>query len=548
MKSLFKSVLTATLCSVVVFSCGNPAKMAKEAEKLQAKCEPQPLEVVAGKINAKVSLTFPADYFHPKAVVEAIPVLVYQGGEQALDPIMLQGEDIAGNYQVVPKTGASVEKNLTFDYVEGVEKSSLEFRVTVLNKEERIAFPAPIKVADGANTTYQLVKPNEALAFAPDAYQAIIPETEEAQILYLINSSNVRSSQLKSSEIKAFQDFLANVKADERREVKNTEIVAYASPDGKESYNAKLSADRAKSASQAFNKTINKAKIEASVDSRSIDEDWEGFQELVKNSNIADKDLILRVLEMYSDPAVRESEIKNMSAVYTTLKKDILPQLRRARFIANVEFTNYTDAELLALVQSNIEVLDEEALLHVATLIDKCENKLDIYEKAIDKYSSDRAKVNAAVLKVKAGDLAAAKSYLAQVSNKEDYYYNTTAVIALCENNVAAAKIALKNSSIKEAKYNAGVVDILEGKYAEAKSKLAGEGGFNEALSCILTNDLAGASSILKDANCPCKSYLKAIIAARQGKTDDAKAAIAVASKNEKLAKRAANDIEFAKL
>lgn len=137
------------------------------------------------------------------------------------------------------------------------------------------------------------------------------------------------------------------------RELVSTDIVAYASPDGKEDFNAELSTRRAKTASDAFNKKINNKNIaiEANVTTTHVDEDWDGFKELVSNSNIEDKDIILRVLEMYSDPAVREREIKNMSAVYTTLKKDILPELRRARFIANVEFTNYSNEELVAPCQ-----------------------------------------------------------------------------------------------------------------------------------------------------------------------------------------------------
>ena len=337
---------------LLIQSCGSPKKMAESAEEVSVSCNPQVLEVVAGNIKADVTVTFPEDFFHPKAIVEVVPALVYDGGETVLDPVMLQGEDVTENYQVVAETGGTITKTFEFAYEEGMENSHLELRMTVIHKDKRIPFTAPYKVADGANTTYMLVKTSGSLAYAPDAYQAIISEQNEAQILYLINSATVRPSQLKSDEIKAFQEFLTNLKADERRELVSTDIIAYASPDGKEDFNAELSERRAKSASDAFNKKINNKKIgiETTVNTTNVDEDWEGFQELVSNSSIEDKDLILRVLDMYSDPAVREREIKNMSEVYTTLKKDILPELRRARFIANIEFTNYSNEELTALV------------------------------------------------------------------------------------------------------------------------------------------------------------------------------------------------------
>ena len=547
---ILKRLSSLALAALVITSCGNPSKMAEKAELISVNCDPQVLEVVADKVDAQVSVVIPADYFHPKAIVEVTPVIVYEGGESALEPVMLQGEDVTMNYTVIPEAGTTITKDLSFAYKPGMEKSHLELRMNVIYKDKTTPYPSPYKVADGANTTYKLVKTEGTLAYAPDAYQAIIPETGEAQILYLINSSTVRPAQLKSDEVKAFQEFLKNVKADERREIVGTDIIAYASPDGKEDLNSKLSGKRAESATKAFNSKINNKKVgvETTINSVSISEDWDGFKELVKNSNIADKELILRVLEMYSDPIVREREIKNMSQVFTILAKEILPQLRRARFIANIEFKNYTDEELVALVNDNIEILDEEALLHAATLVKENDTKVKVYTQAANKFNSDRANVNLAVTLVKMGKDADASNVLAKVANKDAYYYNTVGVIALRKGDNQAAVAAFNQSNIKEAKYNLAVVDVINGKYAEAKAKLAGSKSYNEALVCILTNDLAGAEAIVGNAKCQCKSYLKAIVAARQGKVDAAKAALEVAKKDEELAKRAEKDIEFAKV
>ena len=551
MKKIFNVLMIAAAGLFITTSCGSPKKMAESAEEVSVSSNPQVLEVIAGNIKADVTVTFPEDFFHPKAIVEVVPVLVYNGGEVALDPVMLQGEDVTENYETVPEIGGTVKKTFEFEYAEGMENSHLDLRMTVIHKDKRIPFTAPYKVADGANTTYMLVKTDGSLAYAPDAYQAIIPEQNEAQILYLINSATVRPSQLKSDEIKAFQEFLASIKADERRELVSTDIVAYASPDGKEDFNAELSARRAKTASDAFNKKINAKDIaiETTVNTTNVDEDWDGFKALVSNSNIEDKHLLLRALEMYRAPAVREREIKNMSQVYTVLKKDILPELRRARFIANVEFTNYSNDELVALVNDNIEILDEEALLRAGSLLKDANQKVTVYQKAVEKFNSDRAKINLGVAYLALGKTAEADKALAGVSDKNNTYYNNTAgVVALRNGNNDAAVAAFKKSGLKEAQYNLAVVDILNGNYADAAAKLNGAGSFNEALSDILTNDLASASKVLGNATCQCKNYLKAIIAARQGNVDAAKAALEIASKDEALAARAENDIEFAKI
>ena len=550
MKKIF-NVLMIVAAGLLIQSCGSPKKMAESAEEVSVSCNPQVLEVVAGNIKADVTVTFPEDFFHPKAIVEVVPALVYNGGETVLDPVMLQGEDVTENYQVVAEAGGTITKTFEFAYEEGMENSHLELRMTVIHKDKRIPFTAPYKVADGANTTYMLVKTDGSLAYAPDAYQAVIAEQNEAQILYLINSATVRPSQLKSDEIKAFQEFLTNLKADERRELVSTDIIAYASPDGKEDFNAELSERRAKTASDAFNKKINSKKIgiETTVNTTNVDEDWDGFQALVSNSNIEDKDLILRVLEMYSDPAVREREIKNMSEVYTTLKKDILPELRRARFIANIEFTNYSNEELTALVNDNIEILDEEALLRAASLLEDANQKVTVYQKAIEKFNSDRAKINLGVAYLVLDKNAEAENALASVSDKNCAYYNNAmGVVALRKGDNEAAAAAFNKSSLKEAQYNMAVIDILNGNYADAASKLNGATSFNEALVNILNDNLDAASNILSDAQCACMSYLKAIIAARQGNVEAANAALETASKDEALAERAENDIEFAKI
>lgn len=548
MRRLFQKVLSLALIAMIVPSCGNPAKMAEKAEQLSVQCEPQVMEVVAGKINTTITVVFPADFFHPKAIVEVQPVIVYNGGEALGELIMLQGEDVTNNYITVAEAGGQVSRQLSFDYVPGMENSHLELRMTVLHKDKRIPFTTPVKVADGANTTYMLVGAEGSLAYAPDAYQPVINEQTEAQILYLINSATVRNSQLKSEDIKAFQDFLAEVSKDERRSVVGTDIISYASPDGKEDQNAKLAEKRSATALRAYERTLNKkAKLDVPVNSETVAEDWDGFQELVRNSNIEDKELILRVLQMYSDPMVREREIKNMSRVYTTLAKEILPQLRRARFIANIEFQNYSDAELLELVNTNIEQLDEEALLRTASLVKDLEVKIGIYNQAISKYGSDRAKVNKAVALLAQGKNMEAAAALNSVAQKDGYYYNTLGVIALRAGNNAEAADAFAKSSLKEARYNLGVLDILSGNYRSAAANLKGQGHHNEALAYILVGDLKQALAVGTHA-CPKMSYLKAIVYARQGQVNDAKAELEKACKNEALAERAQNDIEFAKI
>ena len=541
MKRSIKFMFAAVL-GLAAVSCGSPEKMAEMAENVTIKCEPAVLEVVGGNIDAKVSVTYPEDYFHPKAILEVTPVIVYEGGEVKMEPFFFQGEKVEDNYEVVPSAGATITKKVHFEYAPGMENCYLELRGVATNKKKSIEMPSK-KVADGANTTYMLVCKNGKLDLKADGYQEIIKQTAEGQILYQINSSTVRNSQLKGQSVKDFQAALDEILANARKTIVSTDVIAYASPDGKEDQNAELSSNRSVSAMKAYGKVVKGKEVTGDVVASSIAEDWEGFQELVAASDIEDKELIIRVLSMYSDPAVREKEIKNMSAVYSALAKDILPELRRARFIANVEFQNYTNEELLQLIADNIDVLDETALLRAATLVKENDQKIEIYKKAAEKYDSAVAKYNMAVVYIWMNEIDKAAAALKGLEMDADWQ-NAMGVIALRKGQLEAANNYFVKAGTQTAKENLAVLDILNGEYEAAAAKLAGVEGYNAALAQLLVGNNAPAAAL--KCECPQAAYLRAVAAARQGNAEAVKTNLEAAGKCEKLAERAAKDVEFA--
>ena len=537
-------ILAAVVIAITAAACSSAEKMAELADNVKVVCVPSVLEVVNGNIDATITVTYPEKYFHPKAILAVTPVLVYEGGEQAMSPFMYQGEKVKDNYKVVPSTGGTVTERVHFSYVPGMEKSYLELRGIASYKTKAVNLPSR-KVADGCNTTYMLVKDFGNIDFKADNYQDIIPQTAEGQILYTINSADVRPAQLNGQSIKDFQAALDEINANGRKTLTGTEIVAYASPDGGEALNDRLSDKRAGTAEKAWDKVVKGHEASDPL-VKSVGEDWEGFKELVSESNIQDKDLILRVLSMYSDPAVRESEIKNMSEIYTELKSGVLPELRRARFIANVEYQNYTADELKTLVDRNIDVLDEEALLRVASLVD-ADKKVDIYKKAVDKYGSDRAQYNLGVAYLDLGKDDLAEQAFNKVKALDADLQNAKGIIALRKGDYDAAYKAFTAAGDANGKANQGIVDILTGNYDKAAAELADAKGCcnNTVLAYILTNQLDKAAAAVH-CNDPRVHYLKAIIAARQGKADEVKAALEKAYANDALKARAAKDVEFA--
>jgi len=538
-------IIALAAVAFMASSCGaSKAQQMAMAENVKVTCNPEVLALVGNKIPADITVTYPDGYFSPKAVMVVTPVLVYGGKEVSYPSFSYQGEKIKDNFKVIPAKGGTVKESVSFDYAEGMEKCQLELRSVVYYGSKTYNVPA-IKVADGLNVTCLLACKKGEYSTKADEYQDVITSTTEGQIMYQVNSANVKNSELRSQSIKELKEALKAIEADPRYTVKSTQVVAYASPEGGQAYNAKLSDKRAASAQKAWKKISGKNPNE--LQTKSIGQDWEGFQDAVQNSNIEDKDLILRVLSMYSDPAVREKEIRNMSQVYTEINKKVFPDLRRARFIAETDYQNFTNEELAELAEKAIGTLDEEALLRVASNTENKDRKAALLKRAADVFGSDKANFNLAAMALDEKDADKAASFLAKVKNQDADVLNAKGVCELQKGNLEQAAKFFKQSGSNQAKCNLGTIDILNGDYAAAAAKLAGTGAKNEALALLLDGQYDKADAAIK-GKCACSSYLRAIVAARKGNAAGVKSNLdAAISKKASLKEKAANDVEFAK-
>ena len=516
---------------------------------------PQVLEAVNGQVPATINGKFPEKYFNKKAIVEVTPVLRWEGGEAKGQPSVFQGEKVQGNDQTISyKMGGNYTMKTSFDYVPEMAKSELylEFKATVGKKTVEI--PA-VKVADGVIATSEMVEQTLATATPAtgnDAFQRIIKEKSEANIMFLIQQANIRSSELKNA--KAFTQEAKGINESVNKKITDVQISAYASPDGGLDLNTGLAEKRRDNTEKALTRELRKADVEAAVDAEYTAEDWEGFKELVSKSNIQDKELILRVLSMYSDPEQREQEIKNISAVYSTLADEILPQLRRSRLTLNYEIIGKSDEEISNLAQNDPTQLNLEELLYAATLTNDPAQKEAIYKKAVAQFPNDyRAYNNLGKLAYQAGNLDKAESYYKQALQRKDApeANMNMGLVALKKGDKAAAETYLGKAAGAEGLNEAmGNLYIEQGKYDQAVSSFGNLKTNSAALAQILAKDYNKARTTLDGVQAPdaYTSYLKAVLGARTNNpsavTSNLKSAVAA---NPSLAKKAATDLEFAK-
>jgi len=553
----FNVMALFAMAAIVLSSCGGVNKMKEFAEGTDLKVTPNPLEVHGDVVKGTIEVTFPAKYFNKKAILKATPVLVYEGGELPLEPKMLQGEDVQDNHQVISyDAGGSVRHEIEFEYRDEMMKSELELRFVIIYKDDEIPFEEPYKLGVGVIATSKFVEIDPKPIMLKDKFQRVIPKKEEAQINFVVNRSDVRRSELTKEEIKMLEDFIKEAAAQENLELKGVNVSAYASPEGPLQLNEKLSTERGKGAEKWLADVFNKAKVEGDakdyVSTQTTAEDWEGFQKLVQASDIQDKELILRVLSMHSDPEVREREIRNMSKVFLVLQEKILPELRRSKMIANVDVIGYSDEELMEMVQNNnTDELNVEEMLYAASLCPNDDMKLNVYKKAAESFNDVRAFNNLGYINLKKGNLADAKSALesaAGIEANNPVVKNNMGCVALLEGDIDKAQnlfVGATNAG-QEVKYNLGIISIIKNQYPAAVEYLAGSDTFNQGLAMLLSNRNDAAKNTFQKVDEAKAYYGQAIVGARIGDEsmvlNNLRTAI---GKDASLKERALKDLEF---
>lgn len=551
-------MLAAT--ALVVAGCGGLGKMDKYASTITHTVDPDPLIVQGDTVHVNINGNFPGKYFYRKALVELTPTITYAGGETPLKMAGFQGDKAAGNYTVVPyETGKTFSYSDKVAYNPAMEQSQLMLNILGKQGKKEKPFTA-VKLADGVITTPYLVQSDDRVILAPDQFVRVTSHSADATINYLVASEVVRPSELQDQDVKDVTAFVKAAVKNPRITWKGVTVDAWASPEGEVKMNENLADKRAATGKRWIQGVMNANKVEGAKDNAFYTlnprgEDWNGFKTAVQASSFPDKDLVLRVLEMYPDVDRREQEIKNMAATYKTeIAEGILPKLRRSEVKVNYEVNGYSDEELSSLSKTNPDTLNLEELLKAAALSNDLNDQLRIYREAERRFPQDyRAANNAGYILFQQGKSAEAEAEFQKANGIQENPISTNnlGVIARQKGDraKAASLFAKATAAGPDVKYNQGIIDIQNGNYASANGNMSGQNTFNAALAKMLGGDAAGAGTIL--ANSPDKDsamghYLAAIIAARTNNGEGVRTNLAAAvAKDASLRDKAMKDLEF---
>ena len=552
-----KSVFYFLAASVLVITSACSSTMG-QLTSANFEVTPNPMETQAGKVTVTINGKFPAKYMKKNVIVTITPELRGSNGYnlRAEEGTSFQGEKVRNNFQTISyEHGGNFTMRQSFDYADALHRSDLYMNIVAKQGKKETKQPL-VKVASGIIATselYQKALKSEQPCLAPDSFQRVTNQKMEAQVKFLVNQANLRKSELASNSVKDFVEMLRKINREhESLNLKNVEVLGYASPEGNFAVNDRL-ANQRQSVSEEFVKgQMKQARVSGDVTSHYTAEDWDGFQKLVAASNIQDKDVILRVLSMYQDPEQREQQIRNMSEGFRELADGILPELRRARMIINYETVGRSDEQLKQQYAADPTKLSLDELLYTATLYENPAESEAIYKKAAEMFPNDyRAKNNVGVMEmIRGNELNALDNFQeAMDKGKQPEAYANMAMMALQHGGLDTAEEYLSNATGAAGMNRVlGTLNIAKGNYSLAQQNLTGESSNMAALAQILNKDYSTATQTLariKDGDA-LTDYLNALLLARTGQNDKAseflrKAAFADPS----LASFADRDIEM---
>ena len=549
-----KSILFIGVAAIMLTGCSKMGNLTSDNFKVT----PTPLVAQGGEVPAQITVTFPEKFMKKKAQITATPVLKYATGEASAQSVTYQGEKVEGNgTDVNYKLGGTYNMKANFRYTPEMLKSDLLMKFDVKLGKKQKEMPA-VKIGYGVLATEELLSSclnTVNAAVAPDQFQRVISQKQEANIKFLIAQSNIRTSELESVSIKDLVRVLREINDDaEGRALDAIEVSAYASPDGRYSFNEKLAERRQNASAEYLKKELEKIKMDADINTRYTAEDWEGFQELIGASNLQDKNVILSVLSMYQDPEEREQQIRNMSAIYTDIKDGIMPELRRARLIVNYEVIGRSDNEILDQYKKDPSKLSLEELVYGATMLVETPAEQKEWNQTIQRLHPNdyRALNNQAQVAYAQGDYNTAAELLAKAKNMNTRSSEVNTNLALMElrkGNTAQAESYLAqgfgSNSYQEV---LGCYNMAQGNYSQAAQNLGGATTNAAALAQLLSNDYAAARQTLSSIKNGdgTTAYLQAILAARTGDTAGVVNSLRQAiEKDPSLKARAKDDLEF---
>ncbi len=412
--------------------------MAQDAYKGQIKYN----HIDVKKQNKQLIIKFQIDLssveLNSQRIIELTPVLKgKKGNDLHFDPFYIAGrtrekvierngqlKNLGAERFIVRRNGKeqSLPVILTFPFQEWMYESDLYF-------EEKIQGCAQCELGQNNYLVSRDIVPAK---FIPNyVLQHVTPEVEipkrrsetfNALLNFRVAKSDLnRDFQNNATILNEVDKIVREISNDKNLSVEEMAVTGYASPEGNYNSNFLLSKSRTHS---FVDYLVDNHGISSSI--IKLDwkgEDWEGLKKSVINSSLADRDMVVRIIDSYPDVNQRKKQLQSLNggSTYRILLNDYYPHLRRIEYRFSYIARQFDVEEAREVIKTKPQYLSLNEMFLVAQTYEKGSKEFDqIFDIAVRLFPDNEvANLNAAVQEINWGAIDKAIERLKRIQTSE---------------------------------------------------------------------------------------------------------------------------------
>lgn len=436
------------------------------------------LATESGNMNISFLLDFSDVNLKGSDQVIYTPIFRGEGDSIVFDKIVLNGRDEQIRLERDPKravagaattmrrvngTQQSAEVSASFPYQDWMDLSNVVIAEDLCGCGDLYA-QNTIPVADFDNRP----APAPMMTFMTPKAEAVKARDEKgsAYVDYVVNKTNILPDYRRNrQEIAKIVKTIDLVKNDPNVSITEINIHGYASPEGSYANNTRLAEGRAASLKEYVKSLYTLP--DKIFTSKATPEDWEGLRRLVVDSDLAEKNEILAIIDNPDlDPDVRDNTIKQrFPQTYQFMLKEWYPGLRHSDYTVSYIVRPFTVEETREIMQKNPRQVSLNEMFLVAQTYEPGSKEFnDVMDIAVATYQDDEtANLNAACAALNEKEWDKAREYLKKAGNSPEAVH-ARGVLAMNTGDYDAAEqylLQAKEAGIESAEANIKILERL---------------------------------------------------------------------------------------
>ena len=307
-----------------------------------------------------------------------------------------------------------------------------------------------------------------AIAFVKPAAEARKQRAEkgEAYLSFRVNKTDIVVDLFDNTrELAKITKTIDLVRDDKNVEITGINIHGFASPDGPYANNERLARERAASLKNYVSHlyTIDNKLFS----SNSTPEDWDGFRHKVQQSQLANKEEILKIANSNLAPDDKDKRIRQLYPQdYAVIMSDIYPRLRHSDYTVSYTVRPFSVEEAKQILKTRPQQLSLQEMYLVAQTMEEGSAEFnEVFDIAVRMFPNDpTANLNAACADLQRRDVASAEKHLLKAGNSAEALNARGALAVMKKDYVLARQLFADAATAGSADAKANGIRIANAK------------------------------------------------------------------------------------